>query len=68
MTTIDLSNVDPAGIKADAVVIGVLKKDNGIRLAKGAAPIEAGYGRTLRKVLSSLGATGSPEQVVKVPK
>ena len=68
MTTIELGSLDPAGVKADAVVIGVIKKGNGIQLAPGAAPVEAAYGRTLRKVLTSLGATGAPDQVVKIPK
>jgi leucyl aminopeptidase len=67
VTSIALAGTDPAGIKADAVVIGVLKKGDGIRLAPGAAPVEARYGRALRKVLTNLGATGAPLQVTKLP-
>ncbi|HVQ17556.1 MAG TPA: leucyl aminopeptidase [Actinomycetes bacterium] len=68
VTTIELNGSDPARIKADAVVVGLVKRDDGFRLAAGALPIEAAYGRTLRAVLKSLGATGSQGQVVKLPR
>jgi leucyl aminopeptidase len=68
VTTIELSGLDPAAVKADALVVGVVKKGSGIKLAPGAGPVEAAYGKSLRSVLASLGATGAPEQVVKLPK
>ena len=68
MTTIELSSGDPARISADAVVIGIAKKGDGIRLLPGSEPVAAAYGRTLRKVLTTMGATGAAGQVVKVPK
>lgn len=67
MTTIALSKADPGATKADAVVIGVTKRGDSIRLAEGAAPVAARYGRTLRKVLETMGATGAPGQVTKLP-
>jgi len=68
VTTIELSASDPARIAADAVVIGIAKKGDGIRLLDGSAPVVAAYGRTLRKVLTTVGATGAAGQVVKLPK
>ncbi len=68
MTTIETSSSDAAQLKVDAVVVGLVKKGDAIRMAKGGASVETAYGRNLRKVLASLGATGSVGQVVKMPK
>ncbi len=68
MTSIDLSSSNPARIRASAVVIGVLKKDETIKIAPGSTPVGAAYGRTLVRALTSLGATGDAGQVTRIPK
>ena len=68
MTSIDLNSSNPARVRADAVVIGVLKRDDSVRLAPGSAPVGAAYGRTLTRVLGSLGASGDAGQVTRIPK
>ncbi len=67
MTTLSLSSANPARAKADAVVIGVLTGARGITLAEGAAAVDEAYGGTLRKVLQAMGATGKPQDLVKLP-
>ena len=67
MTTIALSASNPARTKADAVVIGISKTARGIRLAEGAAPIAEAFDGDLRRVLLTLGATGKPGEVHKLP-
>ena len=68
MTTIEISNTNPSQLKADAVVIGLVKKGDSFRVAKGGSGVEAAYGRALRKVLGTMGATGARGQVVTIPK
>ncbi len=68
MTSIELSSSNPARIRANAVVIGVLKKGDGIKLAPGSTPVGTAYGRTLTRALTSLGATGDAGQVTRIPK
>ena len=63
-----VSLVDPAApLKADAVVVGVLKTDDGPRLAPGAQAVNKALGGKLLKALKDLGATGAPEQVHTLP-
>ena len=68
VTTIELSSGNPARMKADAVVVGVLEGARGLRLAGGAAAVDEAYGGRLRAALKSLGSTGKAGQVVKLPK
>ena len=68
MTSISLSSSNPARARTDAVIVGVLKKGDSVRLAQGSAPIGTAYGRTLSRVLGSLGATGDAGQVTRIPK
>ena len=68
MTSIELSSSNPARIRANAVVIGVLKKGDAVKLAPGSTPVGAAYGRTLTRALTALGATGDAGQVTRIPK
>jgi leucyl aminopeptidase len=68
VTSIELSSANPARTRSAAVVVGVLKKGDGIRLAPGATPVGTAYGRTLTRALTSLGATGDAGQLTRVPK
>ncbi|WP_121250868.1 leucyl aminopeptidase [Nocardioides ferulae] len=67
MTSYTLRNASPAKTRADAVVVGVLQSDKGPELAAGGDDVAKAYGRKLRPLLSTLGVTGKPGEVVKVP-
>ena len=67
MTTIDLKSGDASRIKADAVVIGITKRGNGIAFSEGAEAVEAAYGKSLKKTLTAMGANGRAGQVTKLP-
>ena len=67
MSTITLSKSDAAGVKSDAVVIGVVKLGGGVTLPAGTESLNAAYGGKLVEVLSGLGATGKAGEVTKVP-
>ena len=58
MSTITLSKSDAAGVRTDAVVIGVVKVGGGVALPAGTESLNAAYGGKLVEVLSGLGATG----------
>ncbi|GAA3089090.1 leucyl aminopeptidase [Kribbella aluminosa] len=67
MTTITLSKSDAAGVKTDAVVIGVVKLGGVVALPAGTESLNAAYGGKLVEVLTGLGATGKAGEVTKVP-
>ncbi|NEA33637.1 leucyl aminopeptidase [Streptomyces sp. SID13031] len=67
MSTITLSKSDPAGVKTDVLVIGVVKLDGGVTLPAGTESLNAAYGGKLVEVLAGLGATGKAGEVTKVP-
>ncbi|MGW1342841.1 leucyl aminopeptidase [Kribbella sp. NPDC002412] len=67
MSTITLSKSDAAGVRTDAVVIGVVKVGGGVTLPAGTESLNAAYGGKLVEVLSGLGATGKAGEVTKVP-
>jgi len=67
VSTITLSKSDPAGVKTDALVIGVVKLDGGVTLPAGTESLNAAYGGKLVEVLAGLGATGKAGEVTKVP-
>ncbi|GAA1615555.1 leucyl aminopeptidase [Kribbella karoonensis] len=67
MTTITLSKSDAAGVKTDALVIGVVKLGGGVTLPAGTESLNAAYGGKLVEVLTGLGATGKAGEVTKVP-
>jgi leucyl aminopeptidase len=55
-----------APIRADAVVVGLYRNADGFELAPGADAVDAALGGKLRDALRALGATGRPDEVVKV--
>ncbi len=63
-----ISLVTPSTIRtADAVVVGLLKGADGPRLAPGAGPVEEALGGRLLDALVTAGASGAPDEVVKIP-
>jgi leucyl aminopeptidase len=67
VTSYALRNANPAKTRADAVVVGVVKSADGPALVAGAEDVAAAWGRKFRPLLSSLGVTGKPGEVVKIP-
>jgi leucyl aminopeptidase len=53
--------------KADVVVVGVGRTPKGLRAAPGGEGVAAAYGRKLAPLLSTVGFTGKPGEVTKVP-
>ncbi|HEV7204301.1 MAG TPA: leucyl aminopeptidase [Jatrophihabitans sp.] len=54
-------------LRADAVVVGLRTTKNGPKLVDGAASIDAALGGRLHDALRALGASGRPDEVLKVP-
>ncbi|UNX56581.1 leucyl aminopeptidase (plasmid) [Georgenia sp. TF02-10] len=69
MTTYALRTASPAKTRAEAVVVGVLAGEGrgGARLADGGQDVADAYGRRLAPLLATVGMTGKPGEVVKVP-
>ncbi|MDA3649210.1 leucyl aminopeptidase [Saccharopolyspora indica] len=69
MTTPKLSLTDTAVTKlaVDALIVGTVQDTDGLRLAPGSEQVAAAYDGDLRQVLTSLGATGKADEVVKLP-
>ncbi len=71
MTSFALRTASPAKTRAEAVVVGVVPGDRGrkgtARLAPGGEDVAKAYGRRLAPLLASLGLTGKPGEVAKVP-
>ncbi|MFD2468615.1 leucyl aminopeptidase [Amycolatopsis silviterrae] len=53
--------------RADVLVIGTLQGEDGLALAAGAEVADAAFDGKLAEVLSTLGATGKAEEIVKLP-
>ncbi len=66
-TTLSISTSAPRSIDADAVVIGVIKGQDGPILAPGAADLDEALGGGLATTLATLGATGQAEEVTRLP-
>lgn len=64
MTSYALRSASPAKTRAEAVVVGVVP---GPALAAGGEDVADAYGRKLRGLLQTLGLTGKPGEVAKVP-
>lgn len=63
-----LSLVAPsAPLTADAVVVGVVEGDGGPKLAPGAEVVDTALDAKLLSALEATGATGKPDEVVKIP-
>ena len=67
MTSIALRNTGPSKAKADALVAGVVQVDGSVRLAPGAEDVARAFGSRFSSMLTTLGATGKPGEVVKLP-
>ena len=66
-TTLTLSTSAPSSIDADAVVIGVIKGEDGPVLAPGAADLDQALDGRLAATLAILGVTGQAEEVTRLP-
>ncbi len=68
MTSLSLSDTDPAELDVDAIVVGVhaADEDGGLLLAPGAESVAVAFEGTLAHTLSLLGATGAPGEVTKL--
>jgi leucyl aminopeptidase len=65
---VKVSLVDPAApLTADAVVIGVISTPDGPKLAPGASPVNKALGGKLLAALTTAGASGKADEVVKIP-
>ncbi len=64
---LSLTTTSAAEATVDAVVIGTVQDGEDVALAPGAEPIDAAFGGDLADVLAALGATGKPDEVVKIP-
>ena len=51
----------------DAVIIGTVQDGDGVALAPGSEPVDTAFGGTLAEILRSIGATGSQDEIVKIP-
>jgi leucyl aminopeptidase len=67
VTSYHLRGASPAKTRADAVVVGAHSSGQGVVLADGAEDVADGFGRGLRPLLSTLGFTGKPGEVARVP-
>ena len=67
MTSYTLSKASPAKTRADAVVVGVVRTEQGPRLAAGAEDVADAYGRRLHPLLTTLGVTGDEGETRLLP-
>ncbi|MDA3626864.1 leucyl aminopeptidase [Saccharopolyspora oryzae] len=69
MTTPKLSLTDTAVTKlaVDALIVGTAQGTDGLQLASGSDQVAAAFDGDLRQVLTTLGATGKADEVVKLP-
>ncbi len=73
-TDLHVTGDSPATVETDAVVVGLLpggdeagKGDHSVRLAAGAAELDAAFDGELAALLTVAGANGKADQVVKLP-
>ncbi|MDT0461575.1 leucyl aminopeptidase [Streptomyces gibsoniae] len=67
MTALTLSTAAAAGLRADAIVVGVAKGAEGPVVAPGAEAVDQAYDGKLAVVLETLGASGAEGEVTKLP-
>ena len=67
MTVLTLSTSSAAALRADAVVVGVVKGAKGPRLASGAEAVDSAFDGRLAATLETLGAAGGEGEVTKLP-
>jgi leucyl aminopeptidase len=71
VSTVSLTSSKPAGLKVDALVVGVAKDPDakgghGITLAPGSEEVDKAFKGRLAATLAALGATGKADEVTKV--
>jgi leucyl aminopeptidase len=62
-----LTDSDLTTLAADVVVVGTVQGPDGLALANGAASVDAAFDGGLVDLLTTLGASGKAEEVVKLP-
>jgi len=62
-----LRSANPAKSRCDAVVVGLVSTSKGAVVAEGGEEVAKAYGRRLRPLLATFGATGKAGEVVRVP-
>jgi leucyl aminopeptidase len=67
VTTISIQSGPVAEVTADALIVGVHQDGDALALSPGAAAVDAALGGTLAETLATLGATGSAEELTRVP-
>ncbi len=67
MTSINLRKGPASKSGTDAVVIGIVKQEDGTVVPYSADDVSAAFGRNFASVLASMGATGKPGEIVKLP-
>ncbi|MFE9094391.1 leucyl aminopeptidase [Streptomyces sp. NPDC007264] len=67
MTALTLSTAAAAGLRADAIVVGVAKGAQGPVVAPGAEAVDQAYDGRLAATLQTLGASGAEGEVTKLP-
>jgi leucyl aminopeptidase len=66
MTTLSLTKTPLSEVKADAIVVGVVKGAAGLELAPGAGDVAKAFKRRLLPALTALGAKGTAGEVTKL--
>ena len=66
-TDLQTAGGSPATVEADAVVLGVLPGEDGVRLAAGGDEVDAAFDGELAALLTVAGATGKAGEVTKLP-
>jgi leucyl aminopeptidase len=56
-----------ASLSADAIVVGVVQRGEGVALAAGADRVDDALGNKLASALEAVGAKGKADEVVKIP-
>ncbi len=64
---VTLRNTSPAKTRSDAVVVGLVSTSRGAVVAEGGEDVAKAFGRKLRPLLLTFGATGKAGEVVRVP-
>ena len=67
MAELTFASADLDGLEADALVVGTVATADGVRLAPGAEIADAALDGRLLAALTAVGATGSEDDLVKVP-
>ncbi|PJE94587.1 leucyl aminopeptidase [Streptomyces carminius] len=67
MSALTLSTSSAAALRADAVVVGVVKGPDGPVVAPGGEAVDEAFGGSLAATLETLGASGGEGETVKLP-